>query len=261
MVFDLVRLLTSRGAEGPGRRAARPGEDGDRRQAAGDAAARLRGPRRRRRQRRQGLGPRREIHVGAPGPRERDAADPRSGPAGAHCIPRSRAAEGLPKDLAVAGRGRQGGDGPLCPHRAARQETDSDAGRSRSLQRRPEHRPPGQGDAEQHGVYGGDACRAIDGNTSGNFGDGGQTHTQENIDNPWWEVDLGSEHRHRLNRDLQPHGRRPRQAARRLHAQGAGRRPQDGRLRKERASRAPAAKVASTRSAAIRRQQPSATRR
>ena len=40
---------------------------------------------------------------------------------------------------------------------------------------------------------GGDASRAIDGNTSGKFGDGGQTHTLENIQDAWWEVDLGSE--------------------------------------------------------------------
>ncbi len=41
--------------------------------------------------------------------------------------------------------------------------------------------------------YGGEAARAIDGNRSGNYGDGGQTHTQEGTDNPWWEVDLGGE--------------------------------------------------------------------
>ncbi len=41
---------------------------------------------------------------------------------------------------------------------------------------------------------GGDAGRAIDGNTSGRYGDGGQTHTQENTNDPWWEVDLGAEY-------------------------------------------------------------------
>jgi len=40
---------------------------------------------------------------------------------------------------------------------------------------------------------GADASKAIDGNTSGLFGGGGQTHTEENTSNPWWEVDLGSE--------------------------------------------------------------------
>jgi len=39
---------------------------------------------------------------------------------------------------------------------------------------------------------GGDAARAIDGNTSGEYGAGGQTHSEENTGNPWWEVDLGA---------------------------------------------------------------------
>ncbi len=43
-------------------------------------------------------------------------------------------------------------------------------------------------------AYGGAASRAIDGNTSGNYGNGGQTHTQENTSNPWWQVDLGAEY-------------------------------------------------------------------
>jgi putative heme-binding domain-containing protein len=42
-------------------------------------------------------------------------------------------------------------------------------------------------------AFGGEAIRAIDGNKSGQFGDGGQTHTEENSRHPWWEVDLGSE--------------------------------------------------------------------
>ena len=41
--------------------------------------------------------------------------------------------------------------------------------------------------------YGGPAARAIDGNKSGAYGDGGQTHTEENTLNPWWEVDLGTD--------------------------------------------------------------------
>jgi len=41
--------------------------------------------------------------------------------------------------------------------------------------------------------YGGDAFRAIDGNKSASYGDGGQTHTEENTDNPFWEVDLGDD--------------------------------------------------------------------
>jgi putative heme-binding domain-containing protein len=40
---------------------------------------------------------------------------------------------------------------------------------------------------------GGDASRAIDGNQRGEYGAGGQTHSEENTANPWWEVDLGAE--------------------------------------------------------------------
>jgi putative heme-binding domain-containing protein len=43
-------------------------------------------------------------------------------------------------------------------------------------------------------AYGGAASRAIDGNTSGRWGDNGQTHTEENSTNPWWQVDLGAEY-------------------------------------------------------------------
>ncbi len=51
-----------------------------------------------------------------------------------------------------------------------------------------------QGKATQKNTaYGGDARRAIDGNKDPSYGGGGQTHTEENTRNPWWEVDLGSE--------------------------------------------------------------------
>ena len=50
-----------------------------------------------------------------------------------------------------------------------------------------------QGKARQINTdFGGDASHAIDGNTEGTYGSG-QTHTRENVANPWWEVDLGSE--------------------------------------------------------------------
>jgi putative heme-binding domain-containing protein len=50
-----------------------------------------------------------------------------------------------------------------------------------------------QGRATQKNTaHGGDAAKAIDGNTSGKFEDGGQTHTEEETPNPWWEVDLGA---------------------------------------------------------------------
>jgi len=42
--------------------------------------------------------------------------------------------------------------------------------------------------------HGGVAQRAVDGNKSVVYGDGGQTHTPEDGRNPWWEVDLGEEY-------------------------------------------------------------------
>jgi glucose/arabinose dehydrogenase/azurin len=51
-----------------------------------------------------------------------------------------------------------------------------------------------QGKAKQSSLSNnGDANRAIDGKISGSYGSGTLTHTQENENNPWWEVDLGSE--------------------------------------------------------------------
>jgi putative heme-binding domain-containing protein len=47
--------------------------------------------------------------------------------------------------------------------------------------------------SQKNTAYGGEASRAIDGKRSGKFGDGGQTHTWENTPDPWWEVDLGAE--------------------------------------------------------------------
>jgi glucose/arabinose dehydrogenase/azurin len=40
----------------------------------------------------------------------------------------------------------------------------------------------------------GDAARAIDGRTDGSYSSSTQTHTQEDENNPWWEVDLGNEY-------------------------------------------------------------------
>ncbi len=49
-----------------------------------------------------------------------------------------------------------------------------------------------QGKASQKNVgYGGEPGRAIDGNTSGSYDEGGQTHTQEGVPSPWWELDFG----------------------------------------------------------------------
>ena len=44
-------------------------------------------------------------------------------------------------------------------------------------------------------AFGGDAARAIDGNTNPDFEKGGQTHSTDGTENPWWEVDLGSDQR------------------------------------------------------------------
>lgn len=50
-----------------------------------------------------------------------------------------------------------------------------------------------QGKARQSSSSnGGEAAKAIDGRTDGTFGSGTQTHSQENENNPWWEVDLGA---------------------------------------------------------------------
>ena len=45
--------------------------------------------------------------------------------------------------------------------------------------------------SQKNTAYGGDAKRAIDGNTSGDYNSGTQTHTEENTPEPWWQVDLG----------------------------------------------------------------------
>lgn len=40
----------------------------------------------------------------------------------------------------------------------------------------------------------GEASRGVDGNRNPAYGGGGQTHSVENTENPWWEVDLGEEY-------------------------------------------------------------------
>lgn len=52
--------------------------------------------------------------------------------------------------------------------------------------------PSGQASQSSTG-YNGTADKAVDGNTSPGYSDGGQTHTTESSTNPWWELDLGSE--------------------------------------------------------------------
>ncbi len=47
--------------------------------------------------------------------------------------------------------------------------------------------------SQKNTAHGGDASKAIDGKKSGSYGDGGQTHTEENTGRPYWEVDLGED--------------------------------------------------------------------
>jgi len=47
--------------------------------------------------------------------------------------------------------------------------------------------------SQKNTAHGGDAAKAIDGGTGGIYGSGNLTHTEENTNNPWWEVDLGDE--------------------------------------------------------------------
>ncbi|MDR3635276.1 MAG: GDSL-type esterase/lipase family protein [Isosphaeraceae bacterium] len=48
--------------------------------------------------------------------------------------------------------------------------------------------------SQKNTAFGGDAKHAIDGNKSSSYGAGGQTHTVEGTENPWWELDLGAEY-------------------------------------------------------------------
>jgi putative heme-binding domain-containing protein len=48
---------------------------------------------------------------------------------------------------------------------------------------------------QKNTAHGGDAARGIDGNTHPSYDKGGQTHSVEGTDDPWWEVDLGGDQR------------------------------------------------------------------
>jgi putative heme-binding domain-containing protein len=48
--------------------------------------------------------------------------------------------------------------------------------------------------SQKNTSFGGEANRAIDGNTNGSFSSGSQTHTEEDTSNPWWQVDLGRDY-------------------------------------------------------------------
>lgn len=53
--------------------------------------------------------------------------------------------------------------------------------------------PQGRATQKNTAHFGGPA-RAIDGNTSGVYADGSQTHSQEETADPWWQVNLGQEY-------------------------------------------------------------------
>src|SRR5207244_8628471 len=96
--------------------------------------------------------------------------------------------DGLPKELSAAGR-----EGDVKQGRYVRIELP---GRRKTLTlAEVEVYSAGrnvarQGKASQKNTAnGGDASKASDGNVSGNFVDGGQSHTQENTANPWWAED------------------------------------------------------------------------
>lgn len=97
--------------------------------------------------------------------------------------------QGLPTELAAATGGKKGSYGRYVRIELPREGTLTLAevevySGDRNIAR--------NGKATQINVgYDGDASRAIDGNKSPIYGNGGQTHSEENTQNPWWELDLG----------------------------------------------------------------------
>ena len=99
---------------------------------------------------------------------------------------------GLPKELGV--KARRSRCRPISSASScAAKKRNADAGGGGGLQRRRERRSA-RARRQKNTAHGGVASRAIDGNTSGSYGSGSQTHTQEGTPNPWWEVDLGGEY-------------------------------------------------------------------
>jgi putative heme-binding domain-containing protein len=97
---------------------------------------------------------------------------------------------GLPKELAAAGPGTPGRyvrvELPGKNKTLALAEVEAYSG-GRNVAR-------GGKAAQKSTINGGDASKAIDGNTSGRYADGSITHTAEDTEDPWWEVDLGREY-------------------------------------------------------------------
>ena len=86
--------------------------------------------------------------------------------------------DGLPQDArrpaARQGTRRAATCASSCPAAA-----DADAGRGRGLSATAATSPARARRQQKNTAHGGDASRAIDGNKSGSYGDGGQTHTEE----------------------------------------------------------------------------------
>lgn len=97
--------------------------------------------------------------------------------------------KGLPAELAAATGGKKGAYGRYVRVELPRRGTLTLAevevySGDRNIAR--------SGKASQINTsHAGAATRAIDGNKSPVYGQGGQTHSEENTQNPWWELDLG----------------------------------------------------------------------
>ncbi len=222
----------------------RAGEAGDGRQAAGHPAARLRRPDRGRRRDRQGVGAGDEVASA----RLRDLVDgDAAGSATRRCGPSStrrssRCSAGLPAELAAGSEADRQSAGRYVRDRAARQQRTLTLAEVEVMQRRPQRRPQGQGDAEEHGPRRRRRAGPSTATRAAATATAARRTPRRTRDDPWWEVDLGGECPssqivvyNRTDGDLG-------NAAGQLHAQGARRRPQR-RLPRRRSNPAPKVKA------------------
>ena len=207
------------------RRSARAGRARDRWPQAGHAAARLSRPDRRRRRRRQGLGARLEVGRLAPRPGRRHARDPRSRPAVGALSQGPAAARRAAEGARRRHKGVKGDRGAIRPDRATG-PPHADARRGRGLSATAGMSPRSARPPRRTRLTAAPPSERSTATRTASYGDGGQTHTQENTANPWWEVDLGAELPDRLDRRLEPDGGRLLHAAQPLHDQGPRRGPQ-----------------------------------
>ncbi|MCB9915857.1 MAG: c-type cytochrome [Planctomycetes bacterium] len=100
--------------------------------------------------------------------------------------------DGLPPELAAAGGGRAETRGRYVRIELPGEQRTLTLAEVEVLSNGVNVAP--QGTATQSSVaWGGVAQRAVDGITSGTYAANGQTHTIEDMPNPWWELDLGGE--------------------------------------------------------------------